>query len=294
MNDEFGGPTLLEDWQHRQNELAEGGSPDARRTALAQLFGYLIERYQDSPTVQRRARFPRQGSLQVNERALIVHQHLGQKLRPVVNDRASAEARVHESLARLTAHQADPADDADDDDEAFEFTRPEFKASKKLWWRIVKRLRSGYNADALIRKALKQSPFLPATALNHLFERIDCRGDEEAFELLASCQNRSVPNYMLRAWRRRAIAHQPDVVADLLHHYWRDAHSREAKLQSLRIALADEHSAMRLAAIAVLGEIGSLDDVSLLADLLALPETPDDEHDQLAAAIKQIADRGSD
>ena len=74
--------------------------------------------------------------------------------------------------------------------------------------------------------------------------------------------------------------------------FFRDNQPRGAEL--IRERLADDDASVRIAASRLIAKIGNLDDIGLLSDLLALPESSDEdpnERDAITAAMRTIAER---
>ena len=72
----------------------------------------------------------------------------------------------------------------------------------------------------------------------------------------------------------------------------RRAENRSAEL--IRERLADDDAPVRIAASHLIAKIGDLDDIGLLSDLLALPESSDEdpnERDAITAAMRTIAEQ---
>src|SRR5262249_46016521 len=81
--------------------------------------------------------------------------------------------------------------------------------------------------------------------------------------------------------------------ADELDSAWPGAAPTEDRsVDALRMKLCDDDSLTRVHAIVALGKVGSLDDVGLLSDLLALPESTDEhpmERDAIMHTLKRLA-----
>lgn len=101
-----------------------------------------------------------------------------------------------------------------------------------------------------------------------------------------------------------AQAHVQSVLQERLHKTgWRAARARreaQASARStaprdptevLRMRLCDDHPIARLLAAVRLGEVGTLDDIALFADLLALPPCADEHPRERAAMIHSIRSR---
>ena len=115
---------------------------------------------------------------------------------------------------------------------------------------------------------------------------------ELAANLLARCRNRLAVGYIAHAWRGRVAARRLDDVTVTL---------REALVQwdrcaadTIRCQLSDESGDARMFAADLLAEIGELRDIGIFADLLAMPQLPDEEPPErsvLTGAMEKLARR---
>ncbi|HVC92926.1 MAG TPA: hypothetical protein VND64_04505 [Pirellulales bacterium] len=70
-------PTLYEDWQARRGRLAAVVGQLGPNAAIElRVLDYLLRKYRDSPDAAKPARFPIRSQLVVNQRAVVVHNHL--------------------------------------------------------------------------------------------------------------------------------------------------------------------------------------------------------------------------
>jgi hypothetical protein len=294
MGSSTGAPTLYQDWQARRDRLASSERKSEADRLQIQLLDYLLERYEGALEAQRPAAPEVAMAAEVNERAVVVHHHL-QHLGGGPRSPVQAKDRVSSVLQRLAAHQAGKeSDDAAEEPHAAAAHR----VSGKLWGKILRRLRWGLKADRLMKRALAQSPYLPASALQHLAQRAarQDREDLEAVHLLVRCENRGVYDLAARIWRERILAGCRDAIWQRLEQFFDDPAHREAKLLRLRLELADERVAVRCEALQLLSRIGSLEDINLLADLLAIvpPEkVTAEEHSAILAAMQGLSARGA-
>lgn len=286
--------SLYQDWAERREELAQRiHSEDPKAQALLRLFDYLLERYRDTDRANRPALFPRRKPLHVNERAIVVHQHLGRDIASRVKTHEAAEQRVREGLGRLAVDQQKDAATAS----AEELMPPPIPQGRSkptrpfttLSW-CGRRLHPKWDWE--IHFALNRSPFLPATVVEQLFRRIEERDRQEdamrAARLLIRCENRNMVQRVVRAWRRRIVKNAVDDVTRLLTEYLLDEKRRPEKLERLRMTLTDENARVRLSVIALLSRIGTLDDIGILSDLLLLPQLPDEDPNERAALMEAI------
>lgn len=287
--------TILDDWQRRRDRLVlkchdDGSLPDVQ----VQLFNYLIERYQGSEQAAASPAFPMPEGTHVNQRAIVVHHHVDNFGGGAKNAR-EAKDRVGAILARMQRAAAGDFDESAEEP----FTPPRHEVSALLWNTIVRRIHWGLKPDRLMRRALQSSPFLPGTALQHLFDRIErsrvrggklFRSDLNAANLLLSCENESVYTFAARAWRNRVVQGLNDAIANQLGEFWIAGKFRDKKLTRLRFELADEQPLVRIRAIEILGQIGSLDDIGLLSDLFEVSADEHDERDVIIKAMRRLAE----
>lgn len=279
--------TLYGDWKARRDRQADLQCDEYDRVHL-QLLDYLLDRYKDSPLVARPAGASPIQPTVVNERAIIVHHHIG-NLGAGVQNASEAKNRVATVLQRMQTATTD-------DESEGTFDRNTHEVSGKLWERIVRRIRYGDQPDALMERALRESPFLPSTALIHLHRRIASADatDMKAAELLTRAQNRSVCDLVARSWRSRVVAQRRDNLTHLFEEYFENPQARATKQQRMRLELADERPEVRAAALRILSRVGSLEDIGLLSDLLTLPVQPDEyemERRDLLETARSISDR---
>ena len=299
MHTQAAAPTLLEDWQARRHRLLNLPEPGGQLVALhVQVLEYLITRYEDAPEAARPARYPLEPSLYVNDRAIIVHHHIWQGKVGGVKTEREAHHRVSTILNRMSSETTE------EDREREWITLGPMLADPVAWHptvfgrlrlaRLRKALRSGRGLLAAIEAALATYPLLPRAALEYLHQ---CLADPEQDDLrpahlLFCCESRSALGYTVLAWRDRLVAGANDAVGAELRAFFCRAENRTAVLDKIRERLADPHASVRLAAIDLIREIGVLDDVGLLSDLLALPPQPDEhphERDALVAAMQRIS-----
>ena len=133
--------------------------------------------------------------------------------------------------------------------------------------------------------------------MQHLFSRladVTCE-DMNALDLFLRCNNKSILDYTVRAWRERVVQGRfTDSVTQKLEARIQSPDNRARAAEMIRESLADDVAPVRIAATHLIAKIGDLDDVGLLSDLLALPESSDEdenERDALTAAMWTIAER---
>jgi hypothetical protein len=201
-------PTLRDDWQERRAFLAHAGRGNEFVDVQLRVLDFLLKRYGDSPEAAQPAQFPLPSAIYINQRAVLVHHHLGKHLASGVKSPQEAQQRMASILHRMT---------------------------------------EPHSAEVSLDQELTSGASSPA--------------DEVKVE--------------------------GSIVAPFV------GESREVRdARRLRFLLADPDPAVRVRTIWQLGEEGDLDDVGLLMDLLALPESPDEEpreRQMLVQAIEKIS-----
>ncbi len=270
------GRTLLEDWRVRRSHLAGASISERPYTApQVAILDYLIGRYGDSAEAARPARCPARLDLFVNDRAMVVHDHLWEGRVAGTRSRKEAERRVTSIVRRMTSFEEETDKDAEEhvEEGAEQRDVPEPPGPHRPW---------------LPRLILRRDQ------IESLYKRLadPQREEPRAADLLARCANRSMLNWAVLAWRERVAAGRRDKVTRKLqklffrHDLCQNAAGKVAAL------LADDNALVRLEATAVLGRLGSLEHVGLLSDLLCLPPLDDEdprERDALLQAMQSIS-----
>ncbi|MEK6249891.1 MAG: hypothetical protein N2C12_17025 [Planctomycetales bacterium] len=290
--------TLLEDWQQRRNWLATASKGDRTfDTPQVKILNYLIRRYRDTPQASHPARFQLQGDMVWNERRIVVHQHLGRGTVAGVKNETEADARIGSILQRmaLSGRSDDASSDPPDaiEDEIFPTSSVYPVGAKLAWKSIIQLLDRNMDADDQIQTALFWCPFLPAAILHHLCERLHHCSDNEAAAmiLLCQCHNRRVIENAAWAWRGRVAAGKRiDETTALLEDMFCHKKHRDESAEQMRKILADDQLEVRLAAASLLEELGDLDDIGLLSDLLSLP-TENEERYALLHVMRGISEK---
>jgi hypothetical protein len=97
-------PTLYEDWQARRGRLAVVVERLGPHAAIElRVLDYLLRQYRDSPDAAQPARFPIRTRLVVNERAVVVHNHLAQGQFDQVSSAQQAHDRVASIVQRMVS-----------------------------------------------------------------------------------------------------------------------------------------------------------------------------------------------
>ena len=285
--------TLYEDWQRRRWQLSVSRAVPHLASQL-KVLDYLLSRYQGTSEANRPARFSLRQSVFWNARRIVVHQHLGRGDVAGVKSVAEANRRVALILQRMASGDRGEEEDFDFGDPADPRLYP--VAARLLWKWIIELLRFELPADYYIQCALAECPRLPSIVMDHLCARLSDSSyeDVDAMILFQQSDHKHVAEYAVRAWRERVIGRLPaDTILEQLEKYFH-LH-REAAIDKLRERLADVISDVRLAATELLGQLGDLEDVGLLSDLLSLPAADDEnarERPALVGAMNRIAQRG--
>lgn len=261
--------------------------PEQYRQMQLQLLDYLIRRYGDSPEAARPARFASSCEFYCNDRTIVVHHHLGRGRIAGVRNAAEANERVGDILRHLcSVHeqeaQAVPAhnDFASWVDELDQ--RPE--VPERAWGQILRAVHRGRSAEQAIAAALETSPYLPRAALAYLCRRLSGPwGDMATANLLLQCRSDHVPDYVVRAWRERVKKGYLDDDLTLKLRAYLACEPRA--LDGIRARLADANAEVRLTAVELLRDSGTLDDVALLSDLVSLPPIGDEDPRERAALL---------
>ena len=288
--------TVIDDWLVRRQRLAASETvPEQYRQVQLQVLEYLIRRYGDSAEATRPARFASTDTFYSNDRLIVVHHHLGRGKIAGVRNQAEANQRVADLLQHLHRVHEDEADEVEDHNDFASWVdeldqRPD--VPERAWGSILRAVNRGWSAHRAIEAALKESPYLPRAALLYLCRSLSKPdNDMVAADLLLKCRSDRVPDYVARAWRERVNAGCVDSVTSKL----RDYLAKEPRaLDGIRERLGDTNPAVRLAATELLRDAGTLDDVSLLSDLVSLPHAADEhsyERRALLDAMWVIAHR---
>lgn len=297
--------SLYEDWLIRRERLAHDteGIEQYRRIQL-QLLDYLIERYRDTPEVQRAARFPLATEVYVNERALLVHNHLWRGQTSGTKSTFEVKNRVSAIVERMQA--AAPGTEDAEFGAAIDYPAERRAAAldssteelsgppddeQTLWSRL-----GSAGASVLWQLNLLFGLRRQVTSgkLRRLFRLCANPNRHDVWLLfrLLECGHPNVPRYAFQAWLDRIRGGCND---DISRHLQRSFGALdEGRLDSIRALLAHASAEVRIVAMEMLATHGTLDDVSLLCDLLNLSQQADEhprERATLSLAAKRIAER---
>jgi hypothetical protein len=293
--------TLYTDWLLRRERLREyHGEREPIVATQLRVLDYLVERYRGDAEALRPAP-PPLDAVYVNQRAIVVNHHRSFGLVAGVKSPEEAASRVAGIVARMYDPARGEASGIDleraavADDPWFGWDEPNDRAIREYWGNLQLNLPKWFSSNpARIKSQMEVMPFLTAAFIGHLgscVERPDVEG-EWAAELLAGCRNRMAVGYIAHAWRMRIAAGAYGSVTTMLREaLWNwDRHAADP----VRCLLSDECCDVRVAAAGLLAEIGELRDIGMFADLLAMPELPDEgpeERGALAAAMERLASR---
>jgi len=295
MHGEASAVTLLEDWQARRDRLARGPFPVGQYVASQiQILDYLIDRYRDTPEAAGPAGRPASSRLFVNDRAIVVNDHLWEGKVGGVKTPREAEQRVGAALKRMASGSGDEFLPTDSPRPPPGRLPPASARTLELWHPVFRAIRAGHNAHQHIERALSAHPVLPESVVQYLYERlVDPEWEDVwAAELLALCENESAVNYAVLAWRELHETGQVDDVVEVLRDFLRRPRIREQAVERVGLELANANAHVRLAAIELVGEIGGLKEVGLLSDLVSLMPLDDEdpgERDALIRAMRSIS-----
>ena len=307
--------TLYEDWLARRGRLdkpmplAPAGIEMQRR-----ILDYLLKRYLGSPEAARPAHFPLRTNLLVDRRWIIVNNYLGQSAVTGIRTMDESTQRTSGILKRMASLKLQdsvkvPANGA-------ELGTPviapmdapaEIKEKPPLVPQVF--ITSGQRRalieldDALqggskwriyqkIEGALDTGCALSAPAVDFLCAKLDKKALDVAiaYEFLLLCDGAIAGERVLKAWID-AWAASKKLLADRLAPLVASQKFKTPNAEKMR-ELLGESSAIRVEAIRLLGKTGSIDDVSLLLDLYALPAASDDfpgERDALLQSAGALA-----
>ncbi len=289
--------TLLEDWQVRRESLSK--EPDrAEQSAEMQLriLSYLIHRYGDSSEAARPARFIPKSEFYVDERTIVVHHHAWQDELGGSKNRREAESRVADALHRLTSrkpHETSWPLPHPPGKEAWPSSKG--AVDRRNWKNVVQKIRAGRTPDRDIVKALMTSRIAPREVVEHLYLRLMIRASASGSlaQILLACGNREAVLAAYRAWRERRTAGWHDEAYLILKEHFSQPGMKKRIAITARLALADTDPVLRLAAVNILAQVGTLDDIGLISDLLSLKPQPDEdpfERPALVEAMRAIAE----
>jgi hypothetical protein len=281
--------TLLDEWRWRLDILnRRPGSAAPLAKERARVLDFLIHRYRDSPEAQRPAPASPRAEFQVNQRAIVVLHHIWEGRVGGVKTPQEAQARVAAILRRISPQASDDEPEpgvtgvlALDHQEADAPDDPRVYSDDGEPTASRGRVRNAGNAASQARNLS-----LPGWEALQLYRRIVRPGvdDVQAAEVLTLGGNRAALNYALYAWRELIEAGRTNKAWWVLHRFLATPEPTGAVIETVREFLAHDSAKVRWAALDILCRIGTLEDIGLLDDLLALPSAAD-EHPQERAAL---------
>ncbi|MCK6475000.1 MAG: hypothetical protein L6R28_25040 [Planctomycetes bacterium] len=302
--------TLYEDW-HRRRQQLEVTAPLFGQQYLdsqARVLDYLLDRYRDDAAAQQKARFPIADGLVLNKRVIVVHSHLGGGTVSGIKDSAAAKLRASRILKRISeqdpqASAGAPAGGANLGSGDRVLWRLEYKQKYRTpifttLAEFVEDLFGPHDPDRALKRLVAAFDGMNAehqeAFMNALFKQIAASAwaDLAWIEFLVRCGHHSTANTALLVWHDRILAFERDPFLEELENRLRVKAFGPAAGDKLRAFLADKEALIRMEALRLLGEIGTLDDVGLLSDLLALPSEADEapgERERMLETMRKLA-----
>lgn len=295
----FSGPTLYEDWQKRRDHLGASIAPAGHihREARVRVLNRLLACYRGAPEAAAPARFPFRPGLSLTHRAAVVHHYLGG--RAALNVQMPPAIRAAVILGRIAGvHPQSPAAPAAGGAAGWLLAQVEARSvywcsgywQDQLLTRIGEAIRATFGQRYVyltILERLQLGPKVPDWAIMYMFERLDnpASAADAAAGLFVCCENECVLDYAVLAWRDRLAANGPDSITRGLQEVFFRPHWRAAAVAKIRAELASHNAATRLEALRLIAEMGDLEDIGLLMDLLALPPMHDEEPSERDALL---------
>jgi len=325
--------TLLDDWRLRLERLTSQSVPTWQeyRDVQVRVLNYLIKRYANAPEGAQAARYPLSSEMVMDRRAILVHEHFAVGRVSAIKCEAEARERASGFLRRVKAIDPQASIDvAKVQDPVFRGMFHDIDREKLgtgvWWWAIIVTIitivtfagtagilrldRAGVPLEILLNlcwafilgpgTVLRKRTLMKEFGLPY----VDWRRDVAA--LIATLFLSIFTQVMLLkiGAHELALGIPVCVMAGLMRIFAQmDAHLRilaalkRQKLETvddLRLDLAHSDSFRRVRAARLLAERGSLDDISLLSDLLTLPPQEDEspaERADMAQALEQLANR---
>jgi len=302
--------SLFADWQCRQRRLQAFSATQPHISAQLRILDYLIQRYTNAALAQRPARFPlpqaplqnsySNNALFLNHRAMLVHHHLRNVGRPQTATECAGDNRVVPVIHRLSSrcsNEAVPstglANDTSEPDCGLNFFRHvltlmDSVADYGTW---VGRCMEDY---ARLKFALRLGPDLSDETVAYLGRCAENPSGSAVLSiaLMICCDNPRVIDHAVAAWRTRISANLKDDAARMLEEMLSQPLRRARAADLFRYELASSQSAVRLRALYMTEKLGTLHDIGLLMDLIALPKQSDEaprERDAILRATCELS-----
>ena len=290
--------TLYEDWQLRRARL-DTAEPLPHFGDQARVLDYLLNRFANDPIAQEPARFPFSSELVLNSdtilRTIIVRRHLKCGEFGATRNPADAHTRARTILTRIAKLDLQ-ADACAPNSRINFFLLPDgsdiapFRYCRGLFSRRV--IDETDRFVARCKAQLSRGGTLcheDMIGLKGLLRRT-LSGENlkaslsEVLNALALCGYDDITSYLLECWARVIFPNALDEIETYLR-------TNDLGADLLRSRLASDNSAERTFAAHVLGQLGSLNDIGLLQDLLALPEMKAESAERAAylSAINYLA-----
>jgi hypothetical protein len=290
--------TLYDDWLERRYALAAADDHSPYHRTHLRVLDYLLHRYkEDAASLEPLP--PPLKAVYVNHRAIIINHHLREGTISGVKSRSESHDRMSRIVARLQVDSLGrPQEESDAKEPArpVKFYKPQDARALRLWKRLERLARAThYLPRNKIAALLNVHPHLPEPVVARLVSSLSWH-DNADFEgdlhLLVKCRNSTVAKRLVEVWYRPVCDVEQAEVHIRLQKALLDIGVHAAP--HLRPLLDDQSAKVRLEACWLLGELGELRDISLLADLLTMPTTDDEHRDErtvLANAMYRIAQR---
>jgi hypothetical protein len=313
---------LYDDWSRRRKRLSSYSGPIRRKFVEGerQVLDFLLEYFKGLALSKRPPRFPMPGEVFADRRAAIIFHHLGKSEFVGVKTEQEATKRASLILRRMasmdlqkSAKNFSDAGAVQSDDVHIprsEVSKPPSAAQLDIWARIEEELAirgPKVHSNLLFKKldeALELGPTLPEKGVYYLSCQI---ANPDAVRLLSRCDNKTAVDYALGIWRRRVEARRTPSVRkpqakdiktpepprklgpSRLVQFFRAEERREQVAEKFRreILTADDPR-VRVNAIRVLGRTGTLDDISLLSDVLSLPRSKNEDPRERFAILQAM------
>jgi hypothetical protein len=285
--------TLLEDWRRRRDLLSRGpGSDMPHAKQWLRILDSLIHRYANSAEAQRPAPTPPKADLQVYDRAIVVLHHLWNGKVGGIKTPQEAVARVTAILERMSSHDVTADAETPDADALGNANRDDEGAvDEHVWSHVAAWTFKGFRyVDAKIEAALAVNPVFPYKVAIYLHKRVvnPATEDLRAAGLLIQGRNRVALNCVIDAWRELAESNRINRVWKVLNRFLASPDPTPLVIDRMRWFLAYNNAQVRLAALGILAHIGTLEDIAILNDLLALPLAADEHPAERAALLRTL------
>lgn len=312
--------TLYADWTLRRARLADGASTDEAGYTASQIkvLDYLLHRYGDDEAAHIGARFILPSKTIWQTRTIVIHHHLGRRGFASVKTRGEAEHRASRILKRISEQKAQESLGAPGGGTIWSSPDPmtatlRTYVSKELtYWeeylkpavqkwedkeiedfaRRIGKLEDG-TRTGLLKKILEEHlPDLLERKIPHHRGGISFSREVPIFKVLMKVEHPEAVAFAHLAWRERIEADSRCQIAERLEELFHTPFNRPHAAELLRGDLGGTHAEIRYRATRLLMELGDLQDVGLLQDLLALPRQEDEypgERQALFAAMEELA-----